>query len=771
MSLYAIPPLLGTLAFATLGLFIFFHPPHTKEKKLFSVLCLETFIWQVIWFISFFSPSLKFTDFLAKFAYLGITFIPFSFYHFIVEFLKAKEEKRYLFSFYTLGTFLVLLIFPTNLFVSGHRHFSWGNFAAAGPLYPIFMILALAAMIRGCYILIKAKSHPTQYPAVRRSQIHYLLLGLGSYFFCTLDFPQVFGFPLYPVGTLFFLFSFSIISYAITFHRLMDIEVIIKRTLVFAGLSFFVLAAFAVPFYVATNLFGFSATGQARWWLLALIGIAITAVFRPLDRFLINVTDKYLFQKKFDFAQVLKDASQDIAWVTNLEDLTRKMLYVLIHKARTKHAAIYVRPTEHDRFELHGWDGEEKEPAKFFPKESPLISYLGERQVPITRALIDESLGQVRNGPKRTQFKEIYNVMTELGAEVIVPSFLSGSTEMGIESHPFLRLQGFLVLGGKKSDEDYTQQDLNVLAAIAQEHAVSFEKIRIFDEYLKERELKLKAEKTAESVNYTRTLKHETGNKLVGIESAAINLRKEFSEWFIGLKKQIEARLSDTELKMCDQLQSLVKKYAGEIEQNGAKVRMTIDSVVGGLSGDQAPKQAMDFRVPWETAKRNVKVDHDFRFDVKTEDFFKIYGIVNSIEQVFENFFTNSRDAMANKEEKLIHLRGSYRDLQGHKVTWFEYWDEGTGVPEELFEKVFEQDFSTKPKPKTPTSMESGHGHGLYVCRKIVEGHGGKIWLEKRTEGGSKFIFWLPLQEEVQNKTSQKLPLTDIDKSVKGSLM
>ena len=42
-------------------------------------------------------------------------------------------------------------------------------------------------------------------------------------------------------------------------------------------------------------------------------------------------------------------------------------------------------------------------------------------------------------------------------------------------------------------------------------------------------------------------------------------------------------------------------------------------------------------------------------------------------------------DAMAEQEEKIVYLNASYREQEGGKVTWLEYWDAGPGVPEHLF--------------------------------------------------------------------------------------
>jgi signal transduction histidine kinase len=64
--------------------------------------------------------------------------------------------------------------------------------------------------------------------------------------------------------------------------------------------------------------------------------------------------------------------------------------------------------------------------------------------------------------------------------------------------------------------------------------------------------------------------------------------------------------------------------------------------------------------------------------------------------------------------------------------------DSGLGIDPEIYPKLFSK-FATK--------SEEGTGLGLYISKKIVEAHGGKIWAENNKNGrGSTFYFTLPLQ-------------------------
>ena len=69
--------------------------------------------------------------------------------------------------------------------------------------------------------------------------------------------------------------------------------------------------------------------------------------------------------------------------------------------------------------------------------------------------------------------------------------------------------------------------------------------------------------------------------------------------------------------------------------------------------------------------------------------------------------------------------------------------DFGSGVTAEEMDTLFDA--------KGPRGGDSRHGLGigLSICRTIVRAHGGEIWAENCPDGGAKFSFTLPLEEEL----------------------
>jgi signal transduction histidine kinase len=75
-----------------------------------------------------------------------------------------------------------------------------------------------------------------------------------------------------------------------------------------------------------------------------------------------------------------------------------------------------------------------------------------------------------------------------------------------------------------------------------------------------------------------------------------------------------------------------------------------------------------------------------------------------------------------------------------HDDGWtFAVRDHGIGIPPRDAERIFDMFARVEPDGE-----QAGTGIGLAVCRRIVERHGGTIWVEPTPGGGSTFRFTLP---------------------------
>ena len=77
------------------------------------------------------------------------------------------------------------------------------------------------------------------------------------------------------------------------------------------------------------------------------------------------------------------------------------------------------------------------------------------------------------------------------------------------------------------------------------------------------------------------------------------------------------------------------------------------------------------------------------------------------------------------------------------KILTVEISDNGVGMSEEDVSKVFQKGAVLSSRP---TGKEQQSGLGLWICKKIVEDHNGKIWVKSKLGAGSTFAFELPIR-------------------------
>ena len=76
---------------------------------------------------------------------------------------------------------------------------------------------------------------------------------------------------------------------------------------------------------------------------------------------------------------------------------------------------------------------------------------------------------------------------------------------------------------------------------------------------------------------------------------------------------------------------------------------------------------------------------------------------------------------------------------------FFQVKDEGRGIPSHKQEAIFDR---FQQVDVSDARVKGGAGLGLAISRKIVEEHGGRIWVESAPGQGSTFSFTLPLKVE-----------------------
>jgi light-regulated signal transduction histidine kinase (bacteriophytochrome) len=112
-----------------------------------------------------------------------------------------------------------------------------------------------------------------------------------------------------------------------------------------------------------------------------------------------------------------------------------------------------------------------------------------------------------------------------------------------------------------------------------------------------------------------------------------------------------------------------------------------------------------------------------------------VMGDETQLSQLFQNLIDNAIKFRRAEETSRVHI-----SAQRKGNDWeFSVQDNGIGIDPQYFDRIF----VIFQRLHTREAYE-GTGIGLAVCMRIVERHGGRIWVESEPGKGSRFHFTLP---------------------------
>ncbi|NJK67618.1 MAG: response regulator [Microcoleus sp. CSU_2_2] len=183
-----------------------------------------------------------------------------------------------------------------------------------------------------------------------------------------------------------------------------------------------------------------------------------------------------------------------------------------------------------------------------------------------------------------------------------------------------------------------------------------------------------------------------------------------------------------------DRLDSQANKFIGNIVQGCTRMQTLIDDLLeySRVGRSRKPFQPIDCNQVLEQAIANLQaVISDTQAVINYSELPVVTGDISQLIQLFQNLLGNA-----------IKYRKATSPVVGitvcqHENKWlFSISDNGIGIAEQHQERIF-QIFK-----RLHTQREySGTGIGLAICQKIVERHGGSIWVESEPGQGSTFHF------------------------------
>ena len=702
MNVFVIPPLVSSILFILLGVFVFFKNPRSNINQAFGLMCLVTFWWQFSWFILFSFNTEKMASIMVRVGYSGIIFIPYSFYHFFIFFLKKNREKKIVPFAYLAGLFFLFFNWSSNLFIKGYYKYSWGYYPKAGILHPLYLLTLFAVAGRVTYLLYK-ESFDTKSSPARYNQVKYLLCAFVIYTLASFDFVVNYGVGIYPIGFIFIIISLSIMAYIIVKYHLLDIKVVFARAWIFIIVYLLVLG-------VPLGLTGWGKNslqellGVNWYWAPVFLAIILASAGPFIYTFLRRQAEEVLLHDQRHYQRTLTELSKTMGRIRDLDELVKAIAKRVVDTVKVSLVAVYLYSEDYKSYQLKEcYPAAEKERfQELITPDYPLVSLLNQQKKP----LLSEEVGSMDK--------------IKLNNGLVIPCFIGDS------------LIAFLAIGSKVSNQMYTPDDVLAFEALSYSTALAIEN----SQFWKEIEERQRQARIAEMDLFSYSVAHEIDNPMSVIKGQVGLIRKTLRE--LGIPKDKLKNLTES-LDFIDDAQDRTSTMVNAIEDYGKPVpadlvTLKLEDVVSSFFMLYKPQ----FKHEGVYFEKEISVNLPL-----------MKGIKQELVQVLVNFANNSIHAVKavpQGQQKIIRLKA---ELPSPDLVRISFSDNGYGIVKDKIKAVFAPFVTTK-------ASTEGKGMGLSTVTKIIQKHHGRVWAESPGKGkGATMIVELPIAKDDSQEPSK----------------
>jgi signal transduction histidine kinase len=175
-------------------------------------------------------------------------------------------------------------------------------------------------------------------------------------------------------------------------------------------------------------------------------------------------------------------------------------------------------------------------------------------------------------------------------------------------------------------------------------------------------------------------------------------------------------------------------QYRRHIGEGAARIQALVSGMVDCVTASSDSRYLLKvdmndvLREAAQQAGANIALTHD--------PLPSLHGDSEKLAKVFRHLLDNARK-YCDRPDCQVHISVT----QDGSDWLFNVTDNGPGIEPQYRERVFE------PFKRLHGRQYPGCGLGLTFCRKAIESHGGRIWVEAAPNGGSAFRFTLPAEQ------------------------
>ncbi|MCZ7557882.1 MAG: SpoIIE family protein phosphatase [Bacteroidia bacterium] len=256
-------------------------------------------------------------------------------------------------------------------------------------------------------------------------------------------------------------------AYAIFKNRLMDVTVIVKRSIIYALITATIAAIYLMFVFGLGSVLGVM-LGETDNTLLILVAfIVIALVFDPLKRRLQEWVDRIFYQERYNYQKALLEFSRELPRQIKMEEILSSMVSRISSTMHVERVAVGLCDDTHGCHVLS--KNIPDRCCEFGHVDGGLLQALKDMRIPLSVALVNED--------PRIVDPEDRQRIREAGIVLVVPMFLQD------------RLIGAIMVGSKMSGKVYSQEDIDLLSTVAGQAAIAIENARLHSSELEKQKI------------------------------------------------------------------------------------------------------------------------------------------------------------------------------------------------------------------------------------------------------------------------------------------
>lgn len=548
----------------------------------------------------------------------------------------------------------------------------------------VLQILMTVGVLGGLEACLRMSSRDTRW------RIKYLLLGLGGIFVVRFYFQShtlLFNVlrPEYLLTQAATLFVGNLaIGASLARDRLLGTEMVVSRQVLYR--SVVIGAAGGYLFIVGALGWLLNSLGipETLFWgalVVFVSALALAAVMLSEDvqwqvkRYL----SRYFYQTKYDYRDQWMSFTKRLGSLLTLDELAPQLLTAVCEATGARKAAVYLVDDRDGRYHLAGVLGPGR-PAPILPADSTLLDVLGDARLPVILKNGGGHPWEGVHGPEGlTPFADV---------AVVVPLVWQ---ERGL---------GLMLLGPERTGAAYTAEDMQFLATVSEQAAVTIVTTGLSERLARSREFEAFHRLTSFVI-------HDVKNAVAALCMLSRNALDNFDD------PEFQRDAIKTLSKTVDRMRALLGRLSSTPDVRHFQFA---ELDLGALAVTTAGPLLDGSRVTLVREFQPVP---------------RVLADPEAVERVLQNLVTNAIEAMDREGQMTVRtaLRG---DLVACSIS-----DTGCGIPTEFMERSLFVPFRSTKK--------GGWGIGLYQASEIVTAHGGRIEVESEEGKGTTFTILFPV--------------------------